>query len=59
MPPVVVGFHGEPVMFNEEQTLRISGEGMPVAPESLYEAQLKKRLGAVPGWLQSLKAVAQ
>ena len=31
------------------------GHGMPVEPESLYEAQLEKRLGFVPGWLKALK----
>ena len=29
--------------------------GVPVLPESLYEAQLEKRLGSVPAWLLELK----
>ena len=33
---------------NEEQ-------GNTVTPYSLYEAQLRKRLGAVPAWLNSLQ----
>ncbi len=57
LPPIVVGFHGEPVTFDEDQTLRIESNGTPVQPESLYEAQLERRLGAVPGWLTALKAL--
>ena len=55
LPPIVVGFHGKPVSFDQEQTLLDSSNGTPVEPESLYEAQLKARLGAVPAWLLSLK----
>lgn len=58
MPPVVVGFHGQSVTFNEEQTKYIESNGTPVQPESLYEEQLLKRLGYVPGWLMELKAKA-
>jgi hypothetical protein len=32
-----------------------SSNGIAVNPQSLYEAQLKERLGAVPAWLESLK----
>jgi hypothetical protein len=55
LPPVVVGFHGEPCTFDETQMKVNSSNGIPVNPESLYEAQLKERLGAVPAWLESLK----
>lgn len=55
MPPIIVGFHGSAIDFNEEQTLRDESNGVPVEPESLYEAQLKNRLGYVPGWLTGLK----
>lgn len=56
LPPVIVGFHGPAgTHFNEEQVKLNESEGSPVWPESLYEAQLKKRLGSVPGWLQALK----
>ena len=55
LPPVVVGFHGQSVTFNE-QTEYIESNGTPVQPASLYEEQLKKRLGYVPGWLLELKA---
>ena len=57
LPPVVVGFHGQNVDFDEEQTKYIESNGTPVQPESLYEAQLERRLGAVPGWLTALKAL--
>lgn len=56
LPPVVVGFHGQNVDFDEEQTKYIESNGTAVQPESLYEEQLKKRLGYVPGWLLELKA---
>ena len=55
LPPVVVGFHGEPCTFDETQMKVNSSNGIPVNPESLYEAQIKERLGAVPAWLESLK----
>ena len=57
LPPIVVGFHGQSVTFDETQTKRIESNGTPVQPESLYEAQLERRLGAVPGWLTALKAL--
>lgn len=55
LPPVIIGFHGEPVTFDMTQVSRLESNGTPVEPESLYEHQLKARLGAVPDWLQSLK----
>ena len=55
LPPIVVGFHGNAVTFNPDQTKVDFSNGIPVNPESLYEAQLKERLGAVPAWLNSLK----
>ena len=60
LPPTVVGFHGEPVDFDtdNDQIKRLESNGAPVRPESLYEAQLEERLGAVPAWLQELKGVA-
>lgn len=56
LPPVVVGFHGQPVSFDATQTKYMESNGTAVQPESLYEEQLKKRLGYVPGWLLELKA---
>ena len=55
LPPVVVGFHGQTTTFDESQMVLNSSNGIPVNPESLYEAQIKERLGAVPAWLVSLK----
>ncbi len=55
LPPVVVGFHGEACDFLSSQTKVDESHGTAVEPESLYEAQLKKRLGTVPSWLNLLK----
>lgn len=55
LPPIIVGFHGEPIKFVDEQVKLDESNGVPVLPESLYEAQLLKRLGYVPAWLLELK----
>lgn len=61
LPPIIVGFHGAQVNFSEEdeqgnrQLEYLESNGQAVEPQSLYEAQLRKRLGYVPGWLNSLK----
>lgn len=55
LPPVVVGFHGASVKFVKEQIKLDESNGIPVEPQSLYEAQLKHRLGTVPAWLNALK----
>lgn len=55
LPPIIVGFHGENVEFDPEQTMHIGSNGIPVNPESLYEAQLRNRLGYIPAWLNALK----
>ena len=58
LPPVIVGFHGTSVTFDQDpsQIKYIEGNGTgPVTPESLYEAQLRHRLGYVPAWLNALK----
>lgn len=55
LPPVIVGYHGEPVRFVQEQVRLDESHGTKVEPESLYEAQLKLRLGYVPAWLNELK----
>lgn len=56
-PPIVVGTHGKAVSFSQEENQLTYEEstGVKVTPESLYEAQLEKRLGVVPAWLQALK----
>ncbi|MGN0189297.1 MAG: DUF4955 domain-containing protein [Candidatus Cryptobacteroides sp.] len=56
LPPVIVGFtsdYGQ--VFDETQVKRIDNPGTFVVPESLYEQQLKRRMGIVPAWLNSLK----
>lgn len=55
LPSVVVGFHGASVKFVKEQVKLDESNGIPVEPQSLYEAQLKHRLGTVPAWLNALK----
>ena len=55
LPPIVVGFHGQSLQFNESQMNRSENNNGAVEPLSLYEAQLRNRLGYVPGWLNALK----
>lgn len=56
LPPVIVGFQSDfDVIFSAEQTKVISTQGMEAEPQSLYEAQLRHRLGAVPAWINTLK----
>ncbi len=56
MPAIVVGFHGPAnTHFDAAQCRLLESEGTAVYPESLYEAQLKARLGHVPAWLEALK----
>ena len=57
-PLIVVGTHGMNVKFpskEQQQDTYEESTGMKVSPESLYEAQLRERLGYVPGWLNALK----
>ena len=55
LKPVIVGFHGQNITFDETQMTRNESCGVAVEPYSLYEAQLRQRLGYVPAWLNSLK----
>ena len=55
LPPFVIGFHGQPCNFSASQTGLIESNGTAVLPESLYEAQLRRRLGAVPAWLNEIR----
>lgn len=52
--PVIAGFQGN-TTFRPEQVIADDSHGTAVEPESLYEAQLIKRLGTLPQWLQELK----
>ena len=59
LPPTIVGFHGQSVTFDEDpsQLKYLESNGAAVVPESLYEAQLRNRLGYVPAWLATLKQI--
>ncbi len=52
--PVIVGFHGNPATFNKNVLEVLESNGMAVAPESLFEAQLELRLGSAPVWYNNL-----
>ncbi|MBU3809795.1 MAG: DUF4955 domain-containing protein [Candidatus Phocaeicola faecipullorum] len=59
-PPILVGVHGASVTWDAgtddaKQYTYEESTGTMVTPESLYEAQLRNRLGYVPGWLNALK----
>ena len=51
--PVVAGLHGERFQVPDVETdlLAFESPGTPVAPASLFEAQLEHRLGELPAWL--------
>lgn len=55
LDPVVVGLHGAPTTIKRASARRVESEGRPVEPESLYEAQLARRLGALPAWVEQAK----
>ncbi|MEC3908840.1 DUF4955 domain-containing protein [Tamlana sp. 2201CG12-4] len=51
VPPIIVGFHGAGTTFNEKEVQVNESHGVPVKPESLFEEQLKLRLGKLPNWM--------
>lgn len=53
--PVLVGYAGPYSEVNKASAGKVESLGRHVAPESLYEAQLARRLGKSPGWLLSAK----
>lgn len=55
LPATVVGFHGKEIIFEPSQLVIEESHGEPVEPRSLYEAQLKRRLGELPEWFEELK----
>ncbi len=55
--PIMVGFNGASVTFDSSQLLYEESTSAAVYPESLYEAQLEKRLGSLPSWLTQLKEI--
>ena len=56
LQPIIVGFHGDPATFNENNVQILESNGSPVEPESLFEAQLELRMGMLPTWLNDLRA---
>ncbi|SHJ19134.1 Pectate lyase superfamily protein [Arenibacter nanhaiticus] len=50
--PTVVGMHGSRTSFIQENLGYLESLGQAVFPESLYEAQLKYRLGNPPEWIE-------
>lgn len=57
MPPTIVGFHGGACEFAPSSVKLDYSNGTAVLPESLYEAQLRRRLGVLPAWLNSIKSL--
>jgi hypothetical protein len=55
VPPIIVGFHGSGTTFKEDEVQILESLGKPVQPESLFEAQLKLRLGKLPDWIIEVK----
>jgi hypothetical protein len=55
VPPIIVGFHGSGTTFKEDEVQVLESLGKPVKPESLFEEQLKLRLGKLPNWIENLK----
>jgi hypothetical protein len=49
--PLFIGLHGEPVVLTPEALGGDESRGQTVAPESLYEAQLERRRGKLPAWV--------
>jgi len=59
MPPTIIGFHGGACTFESGSVKMDYSNGTAVLPESLYEAQVRKRLGHLPAWLNSIKNLYQ
>lgn len=55
VPPIIVGFHGSGTTFKKDEIQVLESLGTPVAPESLFEAQLDLRLGGLPEWISEVK----
>lgn len=50
--PIIVGFHGTPTKFVGGKIKYEESNGTAVLPTSLYEGQLKNRLGKLPAWIK-------
>lgn len=57
LPPIVVGFHGASITFDTTQMQLEESTSEAVYPESLYEAQMERRLGSLPSWVTELKTI--
>lgn len=55
VPPIIVGFHGAGTTFKMSDVDVVESLGKRVNPESLWEEQLKLRLGKLPEWIQKVK----
>ena len=57
MPPIIVGFHGAAVTFDEsaEQVKYLKATARRVEPLSLYEAQLRQRFRVCPRMAQFIE----
>ncbi|NIJ46469.1 hypothetical protein FHR24_002957 [Wenyingzhuangia heitensis] len=55
VPPIIVGFHGAGTTFKTDEVQIAESIGTPVQPESLFEEQLKLRLGKLPNWMHAYK----
>ena len=53
--PIVVGFQSDNTTFNKASLGYLESFGKKVCPESLFEAQLKHRLGYSPKWIKRVK----
>jgi len=53
--PNIIGMYGDEISFVKEHLGLHESHGKPVTPESLYEAQLKLRLGKLPKWIVEAK----
>ncbi|MFC1763391.1 DUF4955 domain-containing protein [Planctomycetota bacterium] len=53
--PIIVGYHGRNTTFKPESCQIIESHGTPVEPASLYESQLKLRLGILPAWIDEAR----
>jgi hypothetical protein len=51
VPPIVVGFSGAGTTFSTNQVGILESPGERVQPASLFEAQLRLRMGSLPAWL--------
>ncbi|WP_139958487.1 DUF4955 domain-containing protein [Flavicella sediminum] len=52
VPPIIVGFHGSETTFKKDEVQVLESLGTPVTPKSLFEEQLKLRLGKLPEWIK-------